>query len=155
MSYAASFTGAANEGTEPLLASPTWFGNARVSYRLGSGLPLVSLLGQFAGPSRVSSADATSVDANGTLVHWSPNAQWATAQLELRAVVHAEVPQVKGLWVRGSVRGNVMPLTAYVVGPRQSPVDGLMVPALAPNGRLYVFATVGYSFGEGHSEDRR
>lgn len=149
VSYAASFTGAANEGTEPLLASPTWFGNARVSYRLGSGLPLVSLLGQFTGPSRISSADATSVDANGTLVRWSPNAQWATAQLELRAVVHAEVPQVKGLWVRGSVGGKVMPLTAYVVGPRQSPVDGSSVPALAPNGRLYVFATVGYSFGAG------
>jgi outer membrane receptor protein involved in Fe transport len=145
--YAASFTGAVNQTSTALVASPNWFGNARVGYDLGEGRPRVSLLANFSGPRLITQAMASSVDAAGNAVHWAPGTEWASPQLELRAVVQADLAALKGLWVRGVVGGNVFPFSPYVVGPRQVPAEGADVPALSPNSRLFVLVSLGWTLG--------
>lgn len=38
-----------------------------------------------------------------------------------------------------------MPFSAYTVGPRLAPEPGFTVPAQAPNSRLFLMLTVGWS----------
>ncbi len=141
-SYAASFTGAFNTTADatPLPASPTWFGNARVSWAFGADRPTASLLANFSAPRPISTAAATSVDG----VPWQVTA--SSGQVELRAAVEGRVKQVPGLWWRAVVGGQVAPFSAYVVGPRQSPDDTSATPALSPNSRLFGLVTLGWSY---------
>lgn len=143
--YGASFTGAANWADEPLVASPSWFGNARVSWDFGEGLPRASLLTAFSGPRLITAAQNTGVDAEGATLRWDPASTTVGPQVELRASVDSKVSAVRGLWVRGVVGGNLTPFSAYTVGPRQAPEPGHTVPSQAPNSRLFVMLTVGWS----------
>lgn len=144
-SYGATFTGAVNEirSGPPLAASPSWFGNARASYAFSDAGPRASVLAHFSSARLISAAGATGVDANGDAVGWA--SEWSTPQIELRAVVEGQLKQVPGLWLRGVVGGNVMPASAYVVGPRQAPSEDFRAPSLAPNNRLFVLLTLGWS----------
>jgi len=65
--------------------------------------------------------------------------------VELRATVDSQVKAVRGLWLRGVVGASLMPFSAYTVGPRQSPEPGFTTPAQAPNSRLFLMMTVGWS----------
>lgn len=139
--YGLSFTGAQNVTEEPLVASPGWFGNARVSYDFGEGLPRVSLLSAFSGERLITTAYA----AGAAGETWDPSTRVVSPQVELRGAVQAPLPLVKGLWVRGVVGGQVMPFSAYTVGPRQVPEGEYVTPAQAPNSRLFVMLTLGWS----------
>ncbi len=145
-SYGLSFTGAVAVSDDQTLlpVSPSWFGNARVSWELSAG-PRLSFLTHFSGPRLISAASNTGLDANGEPVRWREGAEWATAQCELRAVVEGSVQGVRGLRLRGVVGGNVMPSSGYVVGPRQSPSVDFTSPTLAPNNRLFALLTASWS----------
>jgi outer membrane receptor for ferrienterochelin and colicins len=139
-SYGLSFTGAVNLTDSPLVASPGWFGNARVSYELGERLPRLSLGAAFSGERLISTA--LSLGPNGET--WAPGTTTVPPQLELRATVDAPVPAIKGLTLRGVVGGQVMPYSAYTVGPRQTPEGSFTTPAQAPNSRLFVMLTASW-----------
>lgn len=145
LSYGASFTGAVNETDEPLVASPLWFGNARVSWDFGAGAPRASLTGAFSGPRLITAAFSTGVDGDGQSIGWDPQRRTIGSQLELRAAVDATVKAVPGLWLRGVVGASLMPFSAYTVGARQAPAPGFTTPAQSPNSRLFVLMTVGWS----------
>ena len=151
LSYAATFTAAVNKDErfeeQELVASPNWFGNARVSWDFGEGLPRASLVSAFSGPRLITSADATSTDAEGTEVGWDPARRKVGPQVELRATVDAKVRAVPGLWLRGVVGGALTPFSAYTVGARMAPDPQLpsSAPVQMPNSRLFVMMTVGWS----------
>ncbi len=148
LSYAASLTGAINQSAqEPLVASPGWFGNARVTWSFGDGKPRASLLANFSGTRLITAALEQGTDAQGQPLSWSRGSEVVAPQVELRAALEGEVKQVPGLWLRGVVGGQVMPYSAYVVGPQQAPSVGATTPALSPNSRLFVMLTVGWSLG--------
>lgn len=143
LGYGASFTGAVNVSDEALVASPTWFGNARVSWGFGDGLPRLSLAGAFSGERLITTAAA--LGPNGET--WAPGTEKVGPQVELRATVDGPVPGVKGLTLRGVVGGQLMPFSAYTVGPRQAPEPGFDVPAQAPNSRLFFMLTASWVLG--------
>jgi hypothetical protein len=127
------------------LASPSWFGNARVSWDFGEGHPRVSLASNFSGPRLITAAAATGVDGDGQAVSWDAARRSVGPQVELRATVDSKVKAVRGLWVRGVAGASLMPFSAYTVGPRQAPEPGYTTPAQAPNSRLFLMMTVGWS----------
>ncbi len=151
LSYAATFTAAVNKNDrfeqEELVASPTWFGNARVSWDFGEGLPRASLVSAFSGPRLITSADATSTAADGNEVGWDAASRTIGPQVELRATVDAKVRAIPGLWLRGVVGGSLTPFSAYTVGARRAPDPQLAssAPIQMPNSRLFVMMTVGWS----------
>lgn len=151
LSYAATFTAAVNKDGNldhvELVASPTWFGNARVSWDFGEGLPRASLVSAFSGPRLITAADATSTDADGNEVGWDAASRTIGPQVELRATVDAKVRAVPGLWLRGVVGGSLTPFSAYTVGARLAPDPQLATntPSQMPNSRLFVMMTVGWS----------
>ncbi|MBL8909840.1 MAG: TonB-dependent receptor [Archangium sp.] len=147
LSYGATFTGAfttADDGTE-LLASPMWFGNARVTYTLWDDGPRASVLAHVSGPRLTTAAANQGVDADGNVLRWSDAARFSSPQIELRAVMEGKVKAVRGLWLRGMVGGNVMPYSVYAVGPLQAPGLDFTAPTLAPNNRLFVMLSVGWT----------
>jgi outer membrane cobalamin receptor len=147
LGYAASVTFAVNQTDEPLVASPNWFGNARISWDFGEGRPRAALVGAYSGPRLITAAAATGPDADGQEVGWDTASLTVGPQVELRATVDAPVPAVPGLWVRGVAGGALAPFSAYTVGPRQAPEPllGFTTPAQSPNSRLFVMLTVGWS----------
>ena len=147
LSYGATFTAAVNRTEEELVASPSWFGNARLSWDFGEGLPRASLVGSFSGSRLTSTAHATGTDSEGNEVGWDAASRSVGPQVELRATVDAKVKAVPGLWVRGVVGGSLTPFSGYTVGPRQAPEPqlGFTTPAQAPNSRLFVMMTLGWS----------
>ncbi|MFT3710207.1 MAG: TonB-dependent receptor [Archangium sp.] len=147
LSYGASFTGAFNitKPGDELLASPTWFGNARATYSFGDELPKLSALVHFSGPRLNTAAANSGVDTDGNPISWNENAKWSSPQVELRGVLEGKVKQVPGLTLRGVVGGNLFPYSQYAVGPLNYPTSATSVPQLAPNNRLFVLLTVGWS----------
>jgi outer membrane receptor protein involved in Fe transport len=139
--YGLSLTAAGTVIDEPLVASPGWFGNARVSYDFGEERPRVSLVGAFSGERLVTAA----YNAGPAGETWDPSKRVLGPQAELRAAVDAPLPFLKGLWVRGVVGGQLMPFSAYTVGPRQFAEGDFVTPAQAPNSRLFVMLTLGWS----------
>lgn len=145
LSYALNVTGAVNQTDEQLVASPGWFGNARVSWDFGQRLPRLSLAGTLSGSRLISAALATGTDAAGQPLEWDQASRTVGPQAELRATVESALPGVRGLWVRGVVGGSLTPFSAYTVGPRQAPEPGFTTPAQSPNSRLFVLMTVGWA----------
>lgn len=144
LSYGVSFTGAVNRTTEQLVASPGWFGNARLSWDF-TATRRVSLSGAFSGARIISAGAAASVDGSGQPVEWDVDRRLVGPQVELRAAVETGVPAVPGAWIRGVVGGSVTPFSAYTVGPRQTPELGATIPAQSPNARLFVGLTLGWA----------
>jgi len=136
---------AVNLSDEVLVASPTWFGNARLSWHFGGGLPRASVAGTFCGAQLIDAARATGLDAAGGTLSWDTASQTVGPQVQLRAAVDGKVMAVPGLWLRGVVGGALMPFSAYTVGPRQAPAPGYTTPAQTPNSRLFVMLTAGWS----------
>jgi outer membrane receptor for ferrienterochelin and colicins len=143
LSYAATFTGAVNQSDQPLVASPGWFGNARVSWQ--GALARLSLASTFSGERLISAAATTGLDADGNELSWDEARRSVGPQLELRATIDGNVPAVPNLWLRAVVGGSVTPFSAYVAGPQQAPSPGATTPALLPNSRLFVMVTAGWS----------
>lgn len=150
-SYAATFTAAVNKDGNPdaaeLVASPAWFGNARVSWDFGEGLPRASVVSAFSGPRLITAASATSTNADGNEVGWDAAFRTIGPQVELRATLDAQVRAVPGLWLRGVVGGSLTPFSAYTVGARLAPDPSMAssAPIQTPNSRLFVMMTVGWS----------
>jgi outer membrane cobalamin receptor len=147
LSYGASLTVAQNvvNPGEELLASPSWFGNARLTWAFGDELPKLSALVHFSGPRLNTAAANTGVDADGNPLTWSQAARSSSPQVELRGVLEGKVKQIPGLTLRGVVGGNLFPYSAYAVGPLNFPTSATSAPQLAPNNRLFVLLTVGWS----------
>lgn len=78
----------ASSAGQPLGGSPTFFGNARVSYDLQGKLPTVGLVSSFYG-------STPAVTAQGARAYYAP------AQLDLRFVLSGAVPFVPKLSYRG------------------------------------------------------
>lgn len=142
--YGLSFTGAINQSERQLVASPGWFGNARVSWEFTATRRL-SLAGAFSGSRTITAANATGSDVFGQPVDWDASRRSVGPQTELRTTFETDVPALRGAWIRGVVGAAVTPFSAYTVGPRQAPEPGATTPAQSPNSRLFVGVTVGWS----------
>lgn len=115
--YGASVTAAYARRTEidgsttRLPASAQLSGNARASYEIGVGLPIVALAARFVGARPIANTDFTPTPS-------------ASPLLQLRATVSGPVPRLGGLSYR--VSGDVVAASSspYAVGPLRSPAPG-------------------------------
>lgn len=110
--YGASFTQARARRDDPVTAAPVklaaaaqTFGNARISYDLSGGWPVVGLAGRFAGPRPSNGADIDGV------------VEEAPAQGEVRTTVSGPFPKVTGLSYRLSGSWAFHEHYPYTVGP--------------------------------------
>lgn len=98
----------------PLTVAPAVFGNARVAYDLGGGLPVFALAAHYLGRRPASAAFTGGF-------HPPP---YAPPQVELRATISGPVPKLAGLTYRASADYAFADRTAYVVGrPARGPFD--------------------------------
>jgi outer membrane receptor protein involved in Fe transport len=142
LGYGVSVTGAVNRSDDPLVASPTWFGNARVSWSFGERRPRVSLAAAFTGPSLTDVALNT---AEG--VGYSLAKQWAAPQVNVRVALELPTLPVKGLSARVVVGSSLTAFSPFVAGPQQSPdpANPGAGPNLSPNTRLFGMASVSWA----------
>ena len=92
----------------PLPAAASVFGNARLAFDLGGGLPTLALAGRFAGKRPIA------------LSEFSPT-PYAAPLVELRAAVTGAFPGVTGLSYRLTADGLLTGQTPYAAGPLTSP----------------------------------
>jgi outer membrane receptor for ferrienterochelin and colicins len=103
--YGLSFTEAIARRKDPgapegvLEVAPQLFGNARISYDLGPGLPTAALATRYVGPRLIT---------DGT---------YADPAVEMRATLSGEVPPMSGLSYRLTANYITAARGAYVVGP--------------------------------------
>jgi len=152
--YAVNVTGSiarrnsSEEGSHPLGVAPQFFGNARLSYALPAGWPVVAIASQF-----VNTRPADRAFSGG----FSP-APYAPANVELRGTVSGPLPGVRGLSYRLSVDYSFASRGAYVVGPTQDsrgvlqpsylvPVDRHSSAELNPIDRFRSTIGLQYDFG--------
>jgi hypothetical protein len=111
----------------PVTVTPSFFGNARVSYDLAGKLPTVALAAQFAGKRFADRA----FDASFASI---PR---AAPVLELRAALTGDVPCVRGLSYRATASYAFESTGPYVIGPIQDGSSGA-APTLNPVDRFRV-----------------
>ncbi|HVH45809.1 MAG TPA: TonB-dependent receptor [Labilithrix sp.] len=121
----------AAEGTRPLAASPTLFGNAHVSYDLGRKLPTLGVVTSFY-------SQTPAVRPPGAATYYAP------AQLDLRFVLAGPVPYVPQLSYRGYVSYSFAERTPAMFGPKVG--DVTMPPILSPVDQLRLLLGVSYEF---------
>jgi outer membrane receptor for ferrienterochelin and colicins len=129
--YARSSTA---EGTRLITVTPSWFGNARISYDLSNRLPVVALATHFSGKRL---ADA------GEDAHF-PTLPYAPAVLDLRATVSGPFPAVERLSYRLMGDYSLAATSPYSAGPAKSAYERL--PAeLIPANRITVMLGLQYN----------
>jgi outer membrane receptor for ferrienterochelin and colicins len=122
----------------PITVAPNVYGNARVSYDLSRGWPVIAL---------AANAMSKRLADRALDGHFLP-LPYAPLQLELRATVSGDVPGMKGLSYRASVDWALADRAPYVVGPNQSYPDYRMAPELAPVDTLRATIGLTYRLGE-------
>jgi hypothetical protein len=123
-----------DDGTSRLPVAPQLFGNARLGFVLGGGLPTVALGAHFMGPRP---ADLSS--------GFSP-APFAGSQAELRLTLSGKAPVLEALSYRVSASYNTASRGPYVVGPVTSALDATREPQLNPIDRFRTTAGLQYDF---------
>jgi outer membrane receptor protein involved in Fe transport len=138
--------GEAGGADSPIVVAPQLFGNARVAYDLGEGLPTLALAGHYKGTRRADRAAA-----------FSP-APYAPAFVELRLTVTGQVPAIKGLTYRASANYSFADRGPYVIGPSQqqfettrdtttgAPILMVRTPELIPIERFRAAVGLQYDF---------
>jgi hypothetical protein len=127
----------AGSDSELLPASPSYFGNARVSWDLGDALPTLALAVALSGPTI---ADQTYEGG------FSPPPTVA-AHLRLHPAITGKFPGVKGLSYRLVGSFDTATRAPYVVGPNQSSDVAGPTPELAPVDRARAMIGLQYDFG--------
>lgn len=122
------------DGPQPPTVGPTLFGNARVSYDLGTDWPTLGLAAQY-----VAKRPADRAFDGGFA-----RAPYAPADMRLRVTLTGEVPSFTSLRYRLSATYATAASTPYVTGPNQYASDETTVAALAPQRRLTAFLGLEY-----------
>lgn len=122
----------------PLGASPQFFGNARVSYDLGGGLPIIALAGHFYGQTPTNRAFDGSY----------PRPNYGPGQIVLRATLSGDMPSVPGLSYRLTATYAAASRLPYAAGPVQYATDQQPTPELAPVDRFRAALGLQYEFGK-------
>lgn len=118
---------------QELTVSPQVFGNARLAYDLGEGLPTLAMVGRLAGKRAADQA------FEGT---YTPR-PYAPPMAELRWTISGRVPKVSSLSYRASLSYASSAESPYVVGPGS--VD-TTVAALGPIDRVRASLGLGWDF---------
>jgi len=121
-----------------LTVSPKVFGNARVSYALPEGLPVIGLAALFFG-------ERLADRANDGMFVPTPK---APAQVEARLTLSGDVPGVAGLSYRATVDAALANRNPYVVGPLQAATPDHPSAELSPVDRFRVGVGLWYRFGK-------
>jgi outer membrane receptor protein involved in Fe transport len=121
-----------------LTVTPKVFGNARVSYALPPGFPVIGLAALFFGQRL---ADR----ANDGMFTPTPK---APAQVEARLTLSGDVPGVAGLSYRATVDAALASHNPYVVGPVQAATPDQPSAQLSPVDRFRVGVGLWYRFGK-------
>lgn len=124
------------EDNHPLDGSPRLFGNARVSYALGGGLPTLGLATTF----YTRTAAAGTFDAPYTTPYYAP------AQLVTRVVVAGQVPHISRLTYRGYVSYAAADRLPLTVGPAIAAPPLRSAPLLSPVDRFTTLIGLAYEF---------
>ncbi len=141
--YGANLTVAEADRNEPdgtkvdLTVTPKVFGNARVSYALPAGLPMIGLAALFFG-------ERLADRANDGMFVPTPT---APLQVEARLTLSGDVPSVAGLSYRATVDAALASRNPYVVGPLQAATPDHPSAELSPVDRLRVGIGLWYRFG--------
>ncbi len=122
-------------GVMPLTVSPSFFGNARVSYEAGGNWPTPALALHY-----LAARPADRV-FDGGFAH----TPYAPADLQLRLTFSGLMPGVKGLQYRLSTMYDSASRGPYVVGPTQYATDANSQPTLSPQRRLSAFLGLEYA----------
>ncbi len=136
--YAANVTAAIARDADgqPVTAAPQLFGNARISYDFGGGLPTLALASRFQGR-RVADRAFTG--------QFTPT-PYASPVLELRATLSGAMPGVAGLSYRASATYAFQSYEPYVVGPQQGASAAQTYPDLMPNPTGRASGTIGLQY---------
>jgi outer membrane receptor for ferrienterochelin and colicins len=138
--YGFALTGAvaakrSSDGTARLPIAPQIYGNGRVAFVLGDGLPTVALASYFLGPRP---ADLSNGQFDPT--------PFARTQLELRLTLSGEVPLVTGLSYRAMFNYAAADRGPYVVGPVTRAIPSQNTPQLNPVDRFRTTLGLQYVF---------
>ena len=138
--YGFNLTGAIAEkrtssGTSRLPVAPRLFGNAKLAYVFGEGLPTAAVATHFLGPRP---ADLSSGQ-------FSPD-PFASAQAELRLTLSGDVPGVTGLSYRAMANYAFAERGPYVVGPVTNSIPTQTIPQLTPVDRFRTTVGLQYVF---------
>ena len=120
----------------PLAVAPQLFGNARVSYDLDQGLPVVALVAAVTGRAPADRA----FDGGFTPTPFSP------VQVMLRGALTGPMPGVPKLSYRLSATWSAASSSAYVVGPNQAASPTQPAAQLAPVDRFRSAVGLQYEF---------
>lgn len=124
------------DGSEQLVVAPRLFGNARMAYVLGGGLPTVAAAAHLLGPRLANVGE----EAGFTPV------PYARTQLELRLTLTGAMPLLTHLKYRAFVNYAAAEYGPYVVGPVQSPLSTQPTAQLIPVDRLRSTVALEYDF---------
>lgn len=125
-------------GDVPLTVTPKVFGNARISYALPQGLPVIGLAALFFG-------ERLADRANDGMFVPQPK---APAQVEARLTLSGDVPGMAGLSYRATVDAALASRNPYVVGPLQAATPDHPSAELSPVDRFRVGVGLWYHFGK-------
>lgn len=129
--YARSST---NQGSRLLTVTPSWFGNARISYDLAHGRPVVGLAAHFGGK-RLSDAGE---DARFAALPYAP------PELDLRGTITGPSPWAAKLSYQLMGNYSFAPTGPYTAGPWKTGTDH-PAPELIPNNRLTIMIGLQYN----------
>jgi outer membrane receptor for ferrienterochelin and colicins len=118
----------------PMAGAPQFYGNARVSYEFGGGLPTAALAAHFYAPTRAVGA-----------LEGNP-AYRASGQLVLRTTLSGAVPGVPGLSYRLTANYATASRGTYLVGPVQYTGDDPAKPEFSPVDRFRAALGLEYQF---------
>ena len=121
-----------------LTVTPKVFGNARVSYALPPGFPVIGLAALFFG-------ERLADRANDGGFMPTPK---APPQVEARLTLSGDVPGVAGLSYRATVDAALASHNPYVVGPVQAATPDQPSAQLSPVDRFRVGVGLWYRFGK-------
>jgi outer membrane receptor protein involved in Fe transport len=122
--------------TLPLTVTPQLFGNARVSYALPDGWPVLAVAASLVGRRPANTAFSAG---------WSPP-PYAPTQVDLRATISGPVPRVPGLSYRLTADYAVAAVNPYVIGPVTSPTSKDPTPELVPVDQFMTTVGVQYDW---------
>ena len=121
-----------------LTVTPKVFGNARISYALPDGLPVIGLSALFFGERLADRAN----DGGFMPMPRAP------PQLEARLTLSGDVPAIAGLSYRATVDAALASHNPYVVGPLQAATPDHPSAELSPVDRFRVGVGLWYHFGK-------
>jgi len=121
-------------GSQELTVGPSFFGNARVSYDLGSGWPTLAIAARY----------AAKRPADRAFDGGFARAPYAPADLQLRFTISGAIPGVAALRYRLSGTYGSAAAGPYVVGVNQYAEDETTVAALQPLRRMSGFVGLEY-----------